>query len=145
MADRNNAQIGAGVQLLYWDEVTSPNVYSALGKVRSINGIGVSRPEVGSTTLESTAEERIAGLPDGKQVTIVLTTTGPAIELVELFRDLDVVDLKLVIPAPATKTRYFSIVPLDDDLGTITANALQEITIQGRITGAIASTDPHGA
>jgi hypothetical protein len=144
MADSTNAQIGSLVTLDYWAVVESPPAYSPLGKVRSIAGVGVNAPEVESTTLDSTGVDRIAGLEDGKQVTIVLTTTAASLAVAEANHKLPM-DLRLLIPAPTSRTRYFTIILLDYDLGTITASGLMELTLQGRITGGRPTPqDPHG-
>jgi hypothetical protein len=147
MATSTNAQIGAGVVLSYWDTVaSSPAAFAVLGKIRSIAGIGVNKPEVDSTTLDSTAVERIGGLPDGKQVTIVLTTgaTNTTMDLIEGWvNGTTAIDFKLAIPSPATETRYFSLILLDWDLGTISPSNLVEVTLQGRITGSVSSTNSH--
>jgi hypothetical protein len=146
MADSTNAQIGATVDLYYWDTSVSPDAYTALGQIRSISGIGVDKPEVDSTTLDSTAVERIGGLPDGKQASIVFTSgvsNGNLDKIRGWVAGTSEVDLKLVIGAPATETLYFSIIPLGYDLGTIQPNNLIEVTLTGRITGDIVATDPH--
>jgi hypothetical protein len=143
MADSTNSQIGSGVTLAYWGG--SPATYTDLGPVRSINGIGVTNPEVDSTTLSSSIEETIAGLPKGKTVTIVFTTSNANHDVVEAFATAKApVQLRVAFPAPLTKTRYFTITPLDFDEGTITPSGLLEMTLQGRITGtAPTAVNPH--
>lgn len=146
MADETNAQIGAGTTLSYWDTDVSPDAYTPLGPIRNIQGVGVDRPEVDSTTLDSTAVERIGGLPDGKEVTITFTTgsSNDILDDIRAFVDAAAaLDLKLALAAPASETLYFSIIPLGYDLGTIAPNDLIEVTMRGRITGDISATDPH--
>lgn len=146
MAGTTNAQIGAGVTLSYWDTAVSPDAFTALGQIRSISGVGVGKPEVDSTTLESAAVERISGLPDGKQVSIVFTS-GASNGNLDLIRGwvngTTNIDLKLAIPAPATETLYFTLVPLDYDLGSIEPSGLIEMTLMGRITGTVSATSSH--
>jgi hypothetical protein len=146
MADATRAQIGAQTTLSYWDTVASPAEYAELGPVRSIAGLGASRPEVDSTTLDSEAVERIGGLPDGKTLTITFAAAAENSDLVEGWvNDGDPLTLKIEFPAPLNETRYCDIVPLDFDYGTISASGLIELTLSGRITGAISSTDPNGS
>lgn len=139
MADATLAQTGSAVTAHY--AVGSPIVWTNLGPVRSINGIGASRSEVDSTTLDSLAVERIGGLPDGKQVTIVLTTATSNFDLIEGWITAGTpVQFRFVFPTPLTETRYVYLVPLDYDRGTIVAGGLQETTFMGRITGSISTT-----
>lgn len=139
MANSNFAQTGTQVTLHY--AVGSPIVWTTLGKIRSIAGVGMGRPEVDSTTLDSTAVERIGGLPDGKTVTIVFTTATDSHDLIEsLVTTGTAIQLRLVFPAPVTETRYFYITPLDYDRGSITPDGLMETTMMGRITGSISAT-----
>jgi len=146
MADVTNAQIGATVDLHYWNTAASPDAYAALGQIRSISGIGVDKPEVDSTTLDSTSMEYISGLANGKQASIVFTT-GAANGNLDLIRGWvdgsDNIDYKIVLNAPATETLFFTLTPLGYDLGTIQPNNLIEVTLTGRITGDIVATDPH--
>src|SRR2546428_11961978 len=112
MADQTNAQIGSGVQLAHFDGAA----YTPLGNVRSINGIGVVRAEVDSTTLEDAAVKRIPGIRDGKQVTMMFTTgaANGTVDLVRGFVDSPTdIDFRLTLPAPAGEVLYFTLVPLD--------------------------------
>ena len=147
MADSTTAQIGATVDLAYWDTVVaSPPAWADLGQIRSIAGVGVTKPEVDSTTLDSTSVERISGLSDGDQVTIVFTTgaTNTNIDRIKGWVDgTSEVDYKLTINSPATETLYFSIIPLHYDFGTIQPSNLVEISFQGRVTGGISATPSH--
>lgn len=139
MADSTLAQIGSETTLFY-KNAASPPVYVNLGPIRSIAGVGVTRSEVESTTLDSDAIERIGGLPDGKQVTIVFTTGSAILALLEGFVTAGTaIRLKIVTPAPMSATRFFDFVPLDYDWGSIAPNTLMEVSLMGRITGTISS------
>lgn len=141
MADATEAQIGSQSTLAYWGG--SPVAWTNLGPIRSITGIGVTRTEKESTTLESTGIERIGGLPDGKQVTITFTTANGNHDVIEAFvNDGDPIDLRVVIPPPLDKTRYFTIQPLDYDEGDISPDDLLEMTLMGRITGGAPTATP---
>lgn len=146
MADSTTAQIGATVDLAYWNTALSPDAYSDLGQIRSINGVGVTKPEVDSTTLDSTAMEYIGGLENGDTCTIVFTT-GAANTNIDRIRGWLTaaveVDFRLTANSPATEVLYFSVTPLHFDLGNIQPNNLLELTFSGRITGGISATDPH--
>lgn len=143
MSDSANAQIGAGVSLGYADDLESPIEYTPLANIRSIQGVGSMKPEVESTTLDSLAVERIKGLADGKEVTIVLTTTSAGKTLIEgWYASVDPIHLRLSWPAPSSITRYFDLTVLDIDDGTITPSGLCEQTVKGRITGPITSVAP---
>jgi len=140
MADDTKAQIGQYTELAYSDDASPPQ-FTDLGAIRSIAGVGVARSEVDSTTLDSDAVERIGGMKDGKQITIVFTTRSVVMELLEdWLAAADAKRLRLTFPAPTSEVRYFDFVPLDYDLGTITPNGLQETTLMGRITGDISDT-----
>lgn len=144
MADSNNAQIGSQVTLQYWNTSASPDVWATLGKVRQIQGIGTEKPEVDSTTLDSTAVERIGGLPDGKQVTVTLTTTAAVMAILEGFTaGTDNIDFKIFFPSPINLTRYFTLTPLGYDHGTVQPSGLLEISLMGRISGSISGTPSH--
>lgn len=144
MANSANAQIGAGVALSYWNTVASPDAWATLGNVRNISGIGTQKAEVDSTTLDSAAVERIGGLADGKQVTFKVTTTSAAMTIVEAWSAGIVnIDFRIVWPTPATVTRYFTLVILGYDHGDIQPSGLCEITVTGRISGAIVTTATH--
>lgn len=146
MADSTTAQIGATVDLAFWDTSLSPDAWTDLGQIRSINGVGVTKSEVDSTTLDSTAVERIGGLPDGDQVTIVFTTGAANTHVDQIIAWVDgtsEVDYKITLGTPATEVLYWSLIPLHYDLGTIQPSNLVEISLQGRITGGISATPSH--
>lgn len=145
MADKNHAQIGAQTQVNFWDIDVSPAAYAPLGKVRSVSGLGTTRAEVESTTLDSTAVERISGLPDGQQVTFTVTAASDNFDKIkDLFDDAsETVDLAVIFPVPLAKSVYITIAPLKFEFTNIQPNTLVEITFMGRITGPVTTTDPH--
>lgn len=146
MANYLTAQIGATVDLAYWNTAVSPDAWADLGQIRSIAGVGVTSQEVDSTTLDSTAVERIAGLDDGDSVTIVFTTgaTNTNLDRVVGWKTTGTaIDFKLTLGSPATEVLYFSITPLHYDLGSMQPNNLIEITFSGRITGTVSATPSH--
>lgn len=146
MADSTTAQIGATVDLDYWNTAVSPDAWASLGQIRSIAGVGSTKPEVDSTTLDSTAVERISGLPDGDSVTIVFTTGATNTNVDRIIgwqQGTAEIDFKLTLGSPATEVLYFSLIPLHFDFGTIQPSNLVEVTFTGRITGDISATPSH--
>lgn len=146
MADSTNAQIGVTATLSYWNTAASPDAWAELGQIRQITGIGVTKAEVDSTTLDSDAVEYIGGLASGDQVSITLTS-GSAngnLDLITGWVDgTTEIDFKIALAAPATETRYFSLTPLHYDFGTIAPSGLIEPVFSGRITGGISATPSH--
>jgi hypothetical protein len=146
MATSANAQIGKGSTLSFWDTInSSPAAWQTLGKVRNFSGIGVTNPEVNSTTLDSTSEDYIAGMPNGKEFQAVLTLTAASLAILETLVNAGaVVDFRVVRPAPMSTSRYFSVTSLDYDEGTTAPGGLLEVTFKGRITnGAPTSVASH--
>lgn len=146
MADQNNAQIGSKVEVYFWDSLlSSPPAYVALGKYRQLTDIvGVELPEVNSTTLDSDEEEFIAGLGIGKEFSVVTTLTAASLANLEAINTAKAnIDVKVVIPAPTTQTRYFAATPRGFASGSTTPSGLQELTATFRRSGAASSIDPH--
>lgn len=146
MADKSNAQIGKGVTIRIWDSfVSSPPAYVTIGKIRQATDIlGSEKPEVNSTTLDSTTEEFISGMPIGKQFSVVVTVTAASLALFEAIdAQDDNVEFEVMIPAPTTQTRYFSGTFLGYASGTTAPSTLKEFTVNFRRTGATTSVDPH--
>ena len=146
MADQDNAQIGAEVEVLFWDElISSPPAYVVLGKYRQLTDIlGVELPEVNSTTLDSDEEEFIAGLGIGKEFSVVTTLTAASLANFEAINTAKAnIDIKVVFPAPTSQTRYFAATPRGFASGTTAPSTLQELTATFRRSGAASSVDPH--
>jgi hypothetical protein len=146
MADQDNAQIGSKIEVYFWDElISSPPAYAVLGKYRQLTDIvGVELPEVNSTTLDSDEEEFIAGLGIGKEFSVVATFTAASLANFEAINTAkDNVDIKVVIPAPTSQTRYFEATPRGFASGQTTPSGLQELSATFRRSGPSSSTDPH--
>jgi hypothetical protein len=145
-ADQDNAQIGSQVEVYFWDElISSPDGYAVLGKYRQLTDIvGVELPEVNSTTLDSEEEEFIAGLGIGKEFSVVTTLTAASLANFEAINAAKQnIDIKVVIPAPTSQTRYFAATPRGFASGSTTPSGLQEITGNFRRSGPASSVDPH--
>lgn len=144
MADATLAQIGSETTLSYWNLAASPDAWVDLGPIRTISGVGVERPEVESTTLDSTSVERIGGLRDGKEMTITFTAATTSMLLIISFvDDGDPLDLKLTFPAPLSDSLYLTITPLSYEFSEIGPSDLIEIELGGRITGDITDIATH--
>jgi hypothetical protein len=147
MADTTEATIGAGTELAFWDTEASPDAYTVVDSVRSITGPSQSKSEVDSTTLDSTAIERISGLSDGEQITIVLADNAASKALCARWFAAASIDFRETYPEDIfspVQIDYYTVVPLKNDGGTTTPNNLKERTFTGRITGSVTGTDPHG-
>lgn len=145
-ADQDNAQIGAGVEVYFWDNLlSSPPAYVALGKYRQLTDIlGADIPEVNSTTLDSTEEEFIPSLPMGKEFSVVTTLTAASLANFEAIKNNGQnIDIKLVVPAPTSATRYFAATPRGFASGTTSPTGLQELTGNFRRSGPTTTVDPH--
>lgn len=145
MADNTTAQIGSQTTLRIWNTYTvSPPAWSAPGKIRSINGYGEDLPEVESTTLDDQAVARIAGLPDGTEMNIVMTLTSATLTLIEAIDAAKTnFDVELDIPAPTNEARYFSLTPRGFTINSITPSGLIEITLNARRSGPSTDTPTH--
>jgi hypothetical protein len=144
MADATLAQIGSETTLSYWNVAASPDAWASLGPIRTISGVGVERPEVESTTLDSTSVERIGGLRDGKEVTVTFTAATTSMLLIISFvDDGDPLDLKLTFPTPLNDSLYLTLTPLSYEFSEIGPSDLIEIELGGRITGDITDVATH--
>lgn len=144
MADEDNAQIGLGTALSYWNAAASPPAYEAIGNILSMDPPGVTRPEVESTTLDSDEAEFINGVrtSDQMKVTATLNAVGYAL-LKNWVNDGDNVEFKLGYAAPASITEYFTGKPLSYKPGSVTPNGLIQVDFTTRVTGGISETNPH--
>ena len=98
MADTTEATIGAGTELAFYDTEASPVDYTVVDSVRSITGPSQSKSEVDSTTLDSTAIERVSGLPDGEQITIVLADNAENKALIARWFGMASIDFRETYP-----------------------------------------------
>lgn len=142
------SQRGYGAQLWYSDVDASPFSYTKLIELVSIAGLGTTRPEIDMTHLESPDDsiERIGGMKDGNNVTLLFNTTVDNIDVVQGLVDDNVnLEWKLVwlsTSGLAAKTRYFRGIPLTFDHGTIDAPSGVRQTMVVRISRAISSVAP---
>jgi len=146
MADTSNAQIGSKTKIYYWDKTKSPAEYTAFPNVRSFGELKATKPRVGSTDLDSNAEEYIPGLGDGQPNTLTCvdnTVTRPLLK--GFYDDGENIDIKMLDPAPSSQSLYCSLTPLELSFGTIEAGALRVVSLGFSVSGDITDEDPHGA
>src|SRR5215510_7764692 len=95
-----NAQIGSKTTLSFDG--------TELAEYKSIDGVGLKRPEVDVTHLQSDAVERIGGLPDGETVNIMFNLIADNFAPVKAFVDAgDLVNIAIGFPAPLSTNVTF--------------------------------------
>jgi hypothetical protein len=138
-------RIGYGTKIYYGDGM-SPEVFTQIPEVVNITGIGRTRPRVDITHLDSPDEsmEYTRGLKDGKQPTVTLWKTSDTIQLIDTLMDRTEINIRVDYPAFETDTAFrqaFTVVPIDDDGGTIAPNDPMQIVFQFAIDGPIVVTE----
>ncbi len=78
-----------GATISRFDTVVSPNAYVEIPKVTSIGGPTGSAAVIPTTALDSTAVEKIMGLPDEGQVTLELIWQGETGNAVQVYLRTD--------------------------------------------------------
>lgn len=142
---KSKGRIGYGTKIYYGDG-ESPEVFTQIPEVVNISGIGRTRPRVDITHLDSPNEsmEYTRGLKDGKTPTITMWRTAATMALVEALHALTEVNIRVVYPVfeddPSVR-QSFTVVPLDDDGGTIAPNDPMQITFQFAIDGPITTEE----
>lgn len=135
---QTQAQIGYGTLLKLGNDA-SPQVFTTIAEVSSIDGFGFTASEVEATHMESPNSyvERVAGMKDGDTMTVVMN----------MLRQ-NAIDTKVVWDAglirdwelnfPSTLPDYdFSAVPLGWHPRGMTPNGLLQVEVTMRISGAI--------
>lgn len=138
MANETQAQIGYGT-LLQLGNDASPQVFTTIAEVKSINGFGFSADELEATHMLSPGgyKEFVAGMKMGDTATIVMNCIRENVIQTKVVWDAGLVrDFQLNLPS--TLPDYdFSMVPLAWHLLNVQPNGILEVEVQGRITGAI--------
>lgn len=140
-----NAVIGSKTTVSYYDLAVSPADYTKYAEVRSFGEVGLKRPEVDVTHLDSDAVERIGGLQDGESINIMMNMTSSNFGVVKDQVDAGTtLTLKVDFTATGfTETLYFDFVPLEYKVGKVDPKNELQLTLTGRITGDIVETDPN--
>jgi len=117
----------------------SPQVFTTIAEVKSINGFGFSADELEATHMLSPGgyKEFVAGMKMGDTMTFVLNMTRANSIQTKVVWDAGLVrDFQL--NCPSTLPDYdFAMVPLAWHLLNVQPNGILEVECQGRITGAI--------
>jgi hypothetical protein len=144
-ATTSNAQLGK-VTVSYWNAAPSPDAWTAIPNIRTVNGMSITKNEEDSTDMDSSAAEFIPGLAVGDMLeftAIANSTTVPLFEGWVNASPVANIDLRFAFPAPASLTRYLSVAPLHVGNPTLTRGGIWECTFRGRISGGISSTPSH--
>lgn len=135
---QTEAQIGY-LTLLKLGNDASPQVFTTIAEVKSIDGFGFTAQELEVTHMESPNGyvERVAGMKDGDTMTAVLNMTrANAIQTKTVWDAGLIRDFELNFPS--TLPDYdFSAVPLGWHLRGIQPNSVLEVEVTMRISGAI--------
>lgn len=132
------AQIGY-LTLLKLGNGASPQVYTTIAEVKSIDGFGFTASELDVTHMESPGGylERISGMKDGDTMTVLCNfTDGNDIILKSKWEAGLTLDFELNFPG--TLPDYdFSAAPLGWHVRGVTPNSALEVEVTMRISGAI--------
>ena len=135
---QTEAQIGYAT-LLQLGNGSSPQTFSTIAEVKSIDGFGFTAAEVDATHMESPGGyvERVAGLKDGDTVTFVLNMIRANAIQTKVVWDANVRrDFQLNFPS--TLPDYdFSAVPTGWHIRNVNPGGVLEVECTMRITGAI--------
>lgn len=132
------AQIGY-LTLLKMGNGLSPQTYTTIAEVKSINGFGFTKDELEATHMESPNgyKEFVGGMKQGETMTVVCNMTIENAGLTKSTWEAgDNVDFELNLPS--TLPDYdFTLTPLGWHILGLQPNAILEIEMTGRITAAI--------
>ena len=132
------AQI-AYLTLLKMGNGASPEIFTTIAEVKSINGFGFSASEVNATHMESPNgyEEFVSGLKTGDILTIRMNALRDQLILTKATWDAGL-RKNFELNLPSTLPDYdFSAVPQAWHLGDLTPGGLVEVECTARLTGAI--------
>jgi len=135
------AQI-AYLTLLKMGDGSSPETFTTIAEVKSINGFGFTASEVNATHMESPNgyEEFVAGLKTGDTMTIRLNGIRSNMLLTKAVWDAGL-RKNFELNLPSTLPDYdFALIPLAWHTGDLTPSGLVEVECTGRITGAISGS-----
>ena len=123
-------------------------VFTALGDVDSVDGIGVTNAEIRTTSWENLAHAYIAGMPDGNQVTITVNTVLTDAQVNQVITDVEnreaARNFEYVLTDGTTvRTGSFAMTMLSYQYNASTGeqSSPNQIVLTGRITNGISWTD----
>lgn len=132
-----NATLGLG-------SGASPQVYTTIAEVLRVSEIGATNPEVNVTSLDSTAQEYIAGLPDGATVEFEFNWVSGNTQQQSLRTSAaagSTVNLQMLWNnSPQTRAK-FNLVLLKFAMAETTPDQQIKGVVSGRISGAITWTN----
>jgi predicted secreted protein len=132
------AQIGYGTLLKLGNDA-SPQTYTTIAEVKSIDGFGFTLAEVDATHMESPGAyvERVAGLKDGDTMTALLNMIRSNALITKAVWDA-AVRRDFELNFPSTLPDYdFSAVPTGWHVRGVTPGGVLEVEVTMRISGAI--------
>ncbi len=135
-----DTQIGYGT-LLKKGNAASPEVFTALLEVKSINNFGFSLEQKEATHMESLSryKEFVAGMKEGQVLTVTCNVVTGNYTIIKAWADAGLrSNWTLYIPTSTPITATFAATPDSFNLNTITPDNVMEITLGMKITGAIA-------
>lgn len=120
---------------------SSPQSYTTIAEVLRVGPIGSENPEVPVTNLDSTAEEYIAGLADGRTVEFEMNWQGANTQQVSLRTSQasgSTVNLRMVwTQFSPNRSAQFDLVLLTFEIGETTPSNPVTARVSGRISGSI--------
>ena len=129
-----NAILGAGSSLKLGDGA-SPEVFTKVAEVLRVGAIGQSAAEIDVTSLDSTAKEYIAALPDGETVAITMNFVGGTQQ--NALRDGVRTTKNFVMEFSDNTQATFSMVILGFMRDETSPESQLTASVNGRITGPI--------
>jgi hypothetical protein len=129
-----NAILGAGSSLKLGDGA-SPEVFTKIAEVLRVGAIGQSAAEIDVTSLDSTAKEYIAALPDGETVSITMNFVGGTQQ--NALRDGVRTTKNFVMEFSDNTKATFSMVILGFLRDETSPESQLTASVNGRITGPI--------
>jgi hypothetical protein len=129
-----NAILGAGSSLKLGDGA-SPEVFTKIAEVLRVGAIGQSAAEIDVTSLDSTAKEYIAALPDGETVSITMNFVGGTQQ--NALRDGVRTTKNFVMEFSDNTQATFSMVILGFMRDETSPESQLTASVNGRITGPI--------
>ncbi len=134
-----DAQIGYGA-LLKLGSGASPNVYTSVLEVKSINGFGFSLEQKEATHMESLNryKEFVAGLKEGDVMNVVCNCVAGNYTIVKAWADAGLrSQWTLLLPMSTPVTANFYATPAGFHLNSITPDGVMELALDMKLTGAI--------
>lgn len=130
--------------LLKMGDGASPEVFTTIGEVVSIDPLAQSKDLVEVTHMLSTAKEYIGGLTDGQEIgftcNLLPTNTQQVALLAAAAATSAAKNFKYVLPAGGgSLTASFAALVMGSSVGPTTPNTATQVTFRVKVTGAISA------